>query len=357
MIVVFDNIVFYSQKAGGVSTVWYELLKRILLNKNVKPCFLEYKSYKNISRKKLNIPDNSIKYINDRLLQLTRYMFVKVNIKEKFIFHSSYYRITNNKRAINITTVHDFIYEYFSHGIRKTIHCWQKSYAIKKSDAIICVSENTKKDLLKFLPKMDENKIHIVYNGVSDDYHTLYNEPLDIPYTNNSYALFVGSRSKYKNFDLVVRAVAASKLNLVITGSPLSKNEKHFLDTVLGTERYKHSGYVEITELNKLYNDAYVFIYPSSYEGFGIPVLEAQKAGCPVIAYNSSSIPEIIGDTPLLINELTVDAVLKCFDLISEKETRNSIIKKGFENASRFSWDNMYYRIIEIYEKIWIAKK
>ena len=356
MQVLFDNIIFNAQKAGGISTVWIELIKRVLLNKEIKSYFLEYKSQINIDKANLNIPENLIMLLNNRFLRLKSYLKPKVNIKEKFIFHSSYYRVTGNKKAINVTTVHDFTYEYFSSGIRKIVHCWQKYRSIKNSEAIICISENTKKDLLKFLPKIDTKKIYVVYNGVSDDYYPLNNKPLDITYSNSSFALFVGSRSKYKNFDLAVKAVAASKLNLKITGKPLSENEKYFLNTVLGYERYEHLGYVEIQELNRLYNNAYVLIYPSSYEGFGIPVLEAQKAGCPVIAYNSSSIPEIIGDTPLLINELSVESIINCFEIISNKEKREEIVNKGFINARRFSWDNNYEKIMKIYKNIWEEK-
>jgi len=354
MKVVFDNMVFSCQRAGGVSIVWYELLKRVLLNKNFKSYYLECKSFKNIYRHSLFIPNDDIKYMSHWAIKLKKYLNPTIDVKDKFIFHSPYYRVATNKKAINVVTVHDFIYEYFSQGIRKKIHCWQKYHSIKNAEAIICVSENTKRDLLKFLPQINNNKIHVVYNGVSDEYYPLYDKPLNIPFSNNdSYVLFVGLRSKYKNFELAVKAVAASKLNLVIVGSPFSKKEKKNIDMTLGIGRYNHLGYVETKDLNKLYNNAYALLYPSSYEGFGIPVLEAQKAGCPVIAYNASSIPEIIGDTPLLLNELSVDSILSCFEILKEKEVRNAIVRTGLENASRFSWDTMYSKIIQIYNEVW----
>jgi mannosyltransferase len=355
MVVIFDNIVFYGQRIGGVSSVWYELIKRIILNKNITSYFIEYKYYINLFRKKLIIPQSLIILKSDFGIKLRRYLNPTINLKEKFIFHSSYYRVSTNKRAINITTVHDFTYEYFAFGLQKKIHCWQKYQAIRKSHFIICVSENTKKDLLKFIPNIDSKKIRIIYNGVSDDYFPIYENPSHISYSNESYALYIGSRASYKNFILAVEAVATSKLNLVIVGSVLSKKEELFLNTALGKDRYKFLDNISNEELNVLYNNAYVFIYLSLYEGFGIPVLEAQKAGCPVIAYNSSSIPEIIGDTPLLINELSVISILNCFNILTDQRCRLKIVKDGIKNASQFSWDKMYSQIEKLYNEAWLS--
>ena len=96
-------------------------------------------------------------------------------------------------------------------------------------------------------------------------------------------------------------------------------------------------------------------LYPSEYEGFGIPVLEAQRAGCPVIAYNASSIPEVIGNTPLLLNMLSIEAITKCFDILRRKEEREAIVYRGIENAKRFTWDRMYEQVIELYKEAWEA--
>ena len=104
-------------------------------------------------------------------------------------------------------------------------------------------------------------------------------------------------------------------------------------------------------ELNNLYNGAYAFVYPSSYEGFGIPILEAQRAGCPVIAYNASSIPEVIGDTPLLMNNLTTDELLGKLSLLKDINKRQDIIQKGYINAMKFSWDKSFEKLMEVYNE------
>lgn len=357
MNIVLDNLVFALQKSGGISVVWYELLSRLMKTDN-KLFLMNYKN-NNLFTKKLCFNDNNVicdKNIN--FLTLKRYLNPRINIQEPFIFHSSYYRTCSNPYAINITTVHDFTYEYFASGIKRWIHLWQKYRAIRKSDYIICISENTKKDLLKFLPDVDENKIRVIYNGVSDDYYKK-NETfkLNIPFEPMKYVLFVGARSKHKNFELSVKAVADTNLNLVMVGPPLSEEEIHFLNKIMkNTNRYYCTGRIDNCELNNLYNCAYALLYPSKYEGFGIPVIEAQKAGCPVIAYNGSSVAEIIGETPLLLQKLTTNEVVKSLQILSDTTVRESVIVRGLYNSRRFSWDNMYEQTIKLYNEAWLNK-
>lgn len=354
MKVVFDNIVFSLQKTGGISVVWYELLKRISNNKMLNSIYVEYNGYENIFRKMLVIDPQQIHLRNSFALSLKRYFDVSFPGKEKFLFHSSYYRICSNKKAINITTVHDFTYELYVSGLKKRIHCWQKHRAIRNSDYIVCISQNTKADLNKFVPGLDENRIRVVYNGVSEEYSPLFSDDFDISLTSFapfSFVLFVGSREKYKNFELAAKAVAASNLNLVIIGNKLTDKEIVFLSSLMDKSRYCTKKNIPNSKLNNLYNQAFCLLYPSSYEGFGIPVLEAQKAGCPVIAYNSSSIPEIIGNTSLLLDELTVESITEKFTLLNDSDIRRNIIEEGIENAKRFSWDFMYEDMLNIYKE------
>jgi len=128
--------------------------------------------------------------------------------------------------------------------------------------------------------------------------------------------------------------------------------KEHFEDMT----RVFCTGRIDNVQLNVFYNCAYVLLYPSKYEGFGIPVLEAQKAGCPVIAYNASSIPEIIGDDSLLIHELSVDEIHRCLKILEDDTMRLQIINKGIINAQRFSWERMYDQVVELYHKAWNEK-
>lgn len=357
LIIYLDNIIFTLQKSGGISVVWYELLSR-LMRSNHSIYYLNDEN-DNLFSKKLNFKNTNVIEIDNTCFPLLkRYLNPCIKLNYPFIFHSSYYRTCNNRNAINITTVHDFTYEYYECGIKKWIHSWQKNRAIRNSDYIICISENTKKDLLKFLPDIEEKKIRVIYNGVSDNYYQLSRKKqLDLPYDENEYILFVGARNDYKNFKLVVKAVAQTNLNLVVVGSPLNDKETQFVECSMGNSlRYYCTGRISNEELNTLYNYAYALLYPSAYEGFGIPVIEAQKSGCPVIAYNGSSIPEIIGKTPLLLQNLSVEEVCRCITLLENAKIREMVILDGLENAKHFTWDKMYNKVIALYEEAWNNK-
>ena len=354
MKVYLDNIVFTLQKSGGVSVVWDELVKGMVdrLGASGIRLISNDACRENMFAGRYDAP---VVPLENRLLE--RYRDVRLGEREPFIFHSSYYRLCRDRHALNVTTVHDFTYEYFVRGVRQWVHSGQKFRAIRQSDAIICISENTKRDLLKFLPDVDERKVHVVYNGVSGDYRVLPEaERAGVPF--RDYVLFVGSRTAYKNFDLAARAVAASGRDFVIVGSPLSGEEEAFLRGLFPEPERVHAvGRVPNNELNVLYNGAYALLYPSSYEGFGIPVLEAQRAGCPVVACRASSIPEVIGDTPLLMSSPTDAEAGRCLSALENPALRAEVVRNGLQNAKRFSWDRMCDTVLNVYEEAWRRKR
>ncbi len=356
MRIIFDNIIFALQNHGGISVVWHELLKRFIDDKYEYLC-INTCPQGNVMALNDCIPDRNREDVHSkRYLKATRYMPCRVRKDYRYIFHSTYYRYTNDRNAINITTVHDFTYELYNSGIRKWIHSWQKRKAILHSDYIICISENTKKDLMKFCPEIKEDRVRVIYNGVAEDY-CLTDKGCDgiVPYGKQEYAVFVGSRAAYKNFELAVKAVAATNLNLVIVGAKLSDKEKSMVDGYLDRpERYFCTGFIDNGQLNIVYNNAYALLYPSEYEGFGIPVIEAQRAGCPVIAFNGSSIPEVTGDDTLLINNAeTEQETVEKLKMLENEETRRKVVEKGLENCKRFSWDKAYRETVELYETAW----
>jgi len=263
--------------------------------------------------------------------------------KENLLFHSSYYRYTKGSHSKVITTVHDFIQEkvYNSHLGFNSI---MKRLAIINSDIIIAISENTKNDLLHFYPKLNPNNIHVIYNGVSECY---------CPLPNNEFSpdtvLFVGSRVSYKNFDLAVDVVSKFKnKTLVIVGNSLTAKEEILLNSKLSSKRWLFKLNPSNEELNVLYNQAGLLIYPSSYEGFGIPILEAMKSGCPVIALNSSSLPEVAGDAALLVENSSIDEYYDGIKHIMNR--RDHFVKLGLINAASFSWDKTFEETINLYK-------
>lgn len=359
MQIVIDNIVFSLQKSGGISVVWSELLKRLIQDKTIDLKLLG-KPKENMFFDLLQISNEH--YLKDPLEQLPLqiYRYLEPRVSFKGIFHSTYYRTVNFPGVRNVTTVHDFTYEFYRKGISKTIHTKQKASAIKKSDHLICISENTKRDLLTFFPNVDENKISVINNGISNTYKVLKEESegklkLLIPFSSGEYAIYVGDRkSSHKNFNLAVQSCASTKTPLVVVGGgELSKVEESHLREFLGSAFFR-PGKVDNESLNLLYNHSLCLIYPSLYEGFGIPILEAQQAGCPVIASHNSSIPEVIGQVDTLLHKSSILNYSEMINTLKEdKRFKSQQIAIGIENAKRFTWEKCYTETRQVYETLY----
>lgn len=358
MVLYLDNIVYSLQKAGGISVYWYELSKRILLSHN-RVFFIEEYQTDNIFRNLLSIPAGNLIRKSKRPISITRYLPVGFNqTKQDSLFHSSYYRTPADALVSSVVTVHDFTYEKMKQGVRKRIHQAQKKAALNAASGIICISENTKHDMLALYPHLAQKKITVIYNGVSDSFFPINkNNYLPPPEENDikelittDYIIFIGSREAYKNFSFAVDVTSnLHNHTLIIIGGEITKEEGTLLQTKL-KQRWKHFTGISNHKLNTLYNFARFLLYPSSYEGFGIPVIEAEKAGCPVIALHASSIPEITGNPELLLQTLQTEECLQKIEKIDNNH--DSIIAKGIENSKKYSWDKCYTEVIEFYTEI-----
>lgn len=307
MNVIFDNIIFSLQRFGGISVVWNELLQRAQADKELNLTELDYR--------------------NERLYRrLERYRIPDYMAEKPSVFHSSYFRVLPQAGVHNVTTVHDLTYHFYRKGLPKAVHLWEEARALKHSEAIICISENTKRDLLTFYPWVKEETIHVIYNGVSDDFYPIKN------IEKKGYLLFIGNSSvSYKRYDIAQEVAKRTGLELVAARNVTSE------------------------ELNKLYNEALCLLYPSDYEGFGLPILEAQKAGCPVIAQNYSSVPEVIGKGGLIVEHSSTEKIVQqMVEKVNEVQSRpmQGIIAAGIENAKRFSWDNTYKQTKNVYRQL-----
>lgn len=331
MYAIYDDIINDLQSKGGVSVYWYNL-KSNLQNK------FETESY------------NGSNLIRDRNLPLLIHRYLNFNSKKesKHIFHSSYYRVSKNKNAINVVTVFDFVYEHYSSGLKKFIHQTQKRRAIFNASKIICISENTKNDLLKLYPKIDKNKISVIYLGVSEEFYRV--EEINNDSNTSKDLIFVGQRNGYKNFQIVIEVIEKKKeFKLVLVGGgPLSKDEKNKLKNI----NYKHHQNISNTELNVLYNNSFALIYPSLYEGFGLPILESLKAGCPVICNDGSSTEEI-GDKYVLKGEMKTEFIIDSLEKLMNMKYRQKLIFEGINYASTFTWEKTAKETLDLYSQIW----
>ena len=308
MYIIFDNIIYSLQRYGGISVVWNELLSRARVDKDLQVTELEY-----------------VEKLTPRFMERYRIPAYQADIPA--IFHSSYFRVLPQKGVHNVTTVHDLTYHFYRKGLPKAVHLWAEERALRHSEAVICVSENTKRDLLRFYPWVKEENVFVVYNGVSDVFCPVSSVQ------KKGYLLYVGNTQvEYKRYDVAQRVAQLTGLELV---------------TAAGVSQ---------AQLNTLYNEALCPLYPSSYEGFGIPIIEAQRAGCPVIAQNASSIPEVIGSEGLMVQHDTPERMAQeMADMVRQLKSRptEAIIAAGMENAKRFSWDRMYEQVKQVYENIY----
>lgn len=364
MKIVLDNIIFSLQRAGGISVLWTELIKEICKKAGWKISFIEYAdAHENLFRRSLKLePKTILANLPASLGRFGRYRNPTLSLEEKFIFCSSYYRFCRDRNAVNITIVHDFTYEYFRKGPAKWVNYIQKKRAIENSAGIICISAHTKKDLLHFHPHIDERKIRVIHNGVSEDFFKIQGlagsdeitDQFKLP-AGKKYLLFIGQRGGYKNFEIAVRACAAldkpDDYHLIIVGAKLAKKEKNFVDKLLGSDGYSVLTGVTNERLNMLYNIAVALIYPSAYEGFGIPVLESMRAGTPVIALNASSIPEVVGDAGILVDENPQQIAQRILEL-NNQTYYDEIVERGLRRYLDFSWEKTMKEYTQFFEDI-----
>jgi glycosyltransferase involved in cell wall biosynthesis len=358
MNLILDNIIFSLQRAGGISIYWSELIKHyIQLNQNL--IFIENeKDTHNIFRQNSDLNHFKKKSDSKWPLRLKRYLDVPLFDEKNAVFHSSYFRLPQDKKIPVITTVHDFTYEKFVTGLRKRIHGFQKKRAVLNSDGVICVSENTKQDLLHYYPEYDESRVKVIYNGVSEAFFNLSEDEkksfretvrLDLP---EYFMVYVGDRKGYKNFSMAIELLKIfPKLSLVVIGGgDWSVAEMEMMKEAYS--RVSHFQGIRIEELNYIYNLAHFLIYPSHYEGFGIPVIEAMAAGCPVVAGDFSSIPEVAGDAGLLSNSMKVEEFAELILSLNDSSEYKSIVKRGLKQASKFSWRKCAEQTLDFYSRV-----
>lgn len=343
MKLVIDGIIESLQNNGGCTVYFNQFLS--FLQKDKKN-FLTFIRFFPVMGENIELDAECSNLVTQKQRFLERWRDVDTSsLGDDIIFHSTHYRLPT-RRVKTVTTVHDFTYELYRKGPARWMHSWQKFRAIKNSDLVICVSQNTADDLMRFCP-IDRDKIRVVYNGVSESYF-----PIDEVEKNDS-VVFVGARGWYKNFVLAVRTLQHFPyLNLrIVGGGPLTPEETALLEECI-PGRYKWLGRVSDCGLNELYNQAYCLFYPSSYEGFGIPVAEAMRSGCPVVAVNTSSIPEVAGDAALLVKEATVDEFRIAFTQLESDSIRKQLITDGLIQAKKFSWEKCYQDTLRVYHEL-----
>ena len=270
------------------------------------------------------------------------------------VYHPSYYFAPAfPKDKPLVITVHDFIHEIDPKSFPpsdKTV--WAKGRVLKEARRIIAISENTKKDLLKFYPFVDESRVDVVLHAIEWERRPKKPLPFDVP---RPYVLFTGGRGGYKNFMPFVQALAPLltkyELFLLCAGSPFGPQEEAALQA-LGIADRCRIFYADEDELRSLYENALCFCFPSLLEGFGLPILEAFVSGCPALLSEASCFPEIAGDAARYFDPKSVDSMRAALEAVIQSESlRAELSKKGSARFDKFTMKSMMEGTARCYQK------
>lgn len=331
----FDDIVYAIQKFGGATTYWQEVTARV---------------------SKI-LGEESICRVSSRGGLLDRLSMPKVSTK---VFHSSHFRIGRGSGVKNVTTIHDLIYEKGLAGGRgRILNMYERRKSIEGADAIICISASTKKDMIEYYGEVAANKpvyvIHHGFNGWNEQ--SFFEAKLGDLSVETEYFLYVGGRGGYKNFGTLLKAFKQggfhkNGIRLLCTGSGFSESEIRDLKGLGIFESVKCIGKVSLKELSRVYRNAIALVYPSAYEGFGLPPLEAMGSGCPVIASNTSSLPEVVGGAGILINPFDVDEMVSAMNQMLMSDVRLQYVAAGLEWCKSFTWDESAKKHVDVYRSL-----
>jgi len=245
----------------------------------------------------------------------------------------------------SVVTIHDLAFEYFPEMyplFHRRYLRWTTKYAISKAKKIIVPSLNTKKDLIEFYGARKE-KIKVIYHGIAP-FTAVQNEKSPLV---QKYILYIGRIERKKNVEGLINAFEIIKEKyqiphkLVLAGGPgyLFEEVKKKIDASPSKQDIILTGHLQENQKNVFLKFADLFVFPSFYEGFGFPILEAQAAEVPVIASNVSSLPEVAGEGALFFDPADFEQMAEViYSAASRTELRESLIKKGSENLRRFSW-------------------
>jgi len=264
----------------------------------------------------------------------------------------------------SIITVHDVDRMVFNHekeSIIERFGLFFDRWGIRFAKHIITVSETTKNDLIKYL-NIPHERITVIYNGVDHQVFSPKGKNKLFPFR---YALFVGSERPRKNLERIFKAFAMllktpefKDMKLVKIGGPgreisFREDTIKFLENIGIKEHCIFLEEVENKDLSKYYTGAEFLIYPSLYEGFGLPILESMASDCPVITSKVSATAEISSNAALLVNPLNIEEIYQAmFNLMSEPNLREDLIKKGNKLVRQFSWSKTANETIQLYENL-----
>jgi glycosyltransferase involved in cell wall biosynthesis len=361
MKVAFDSQIFELQKFGGISRYFVELSSAMnksgIVDSRIISPFHQNQYLSSTfkwSKMQVHTPFFTNRFrLNSFLLEINH--ILGNSQAKKFqpdLIHETFYASEKlwNINVPKVLTIFDLIREKEGEHKEKIA---RKKKSIERADSIICISENTKRDFLEFYD-FDERLVSTIHLAPSDSF--FYSEYR--PSKSNAYLLYVGGRAGYKNFNTFAKAFAELRILkydiklIIFGGGKLSKEEFRVFRSLGINDAVTHVEGGD-GQLCTFYQNATALIYPSKYEGFGLPVVEAMASGCPVLCSNSSSLPEVAGNAALLFDPTSAESILET--MIFALENPNVLQQKskdGYTQASKFTWLKSAKETKRVYEKL-----
>jgi glycosyltransferase involved in cell wall biosynthesis len=371
MEVVVDGLIFDKKFPGGIARIFNEILPRM--------CMLE-DSFSAILISsilcKQNLPNHPRifhkKYLAlDHLLR-PKWFGLKAGLafrsqlqgslmrdsRDK-IWHSTYYTQPHKWSGPTVVSVYDLIYEhyrnYFNTPVDEEVRdCIRKS--VLTAQSVICISETTKQDLQQFYDLASE-AIHVIPLACSSEFSLLSEkEILNYDSLPKSFLLYIGARALYKNFIAFVEAYSnwdkSKEVALVVVGRGWSPSERKRLDELGVLDKIHLLRKADDKDLCQLYNRALAFVYPSLYEGFGIPLLEAMACGCPIVASRIPSTIEVAGNCPIYFDPQEIESLLSALNVAWSERRHSNRVLRGLEIAKGYSWDRAAQQTLAVYHSL-----
>lgn len=362
MKIIFDHQIFMQQKYGGISRYFVSIaseLKKLKQNASIiapihqNKYLYESKNSIEISGKYFEKfpPKTSpiIATINNYIINKT------IRNQNNILIHETYYSPSAIGRNVKrVITVYDMIHELFAKEMAPDDPTARnKKNALKRADHIICISESTKNDLIDIL-NISKDKISVTHLGVESN-NSFKVEKLNY---HRPYLLYVGNRAGYKNFKSLLETYVNSNtlksdFDIVAFGGGAFTNEENTILKKYGIQdKIIHiAGNDKL--LQSLYQSAHAFIYPSLYEGFGLPPLEAMANSCPVITSNTSSMPEVVGNAGCYFNPSDINSIDKAInDVVYNSKLRDKLISNGMIRLKEFTWEKCAQETLQVYKHV-----